>query len=239
MLEDFIDEGRNLRRGTGKSAWDEFYVWKQRVASFITAAYDDAVMRRFESATRRGMVVSGATYHNGRYIDQGIGVIEGLVAAQAATTASTGPHSVLLQVFNRFHAAALELNERRSERDPLLLNDEYDVQYLLMAFLRLHFNEVVAENPVPKHGGKSSRIDIHLREEDWWVEVKFSREGDRTKKFTKQLSEDFEVYRKGELERLYCFIYDPKHALLTEAREFERDLSGTKGEFDAFVFIRP
>lgn len=49
------------------------------------------------------------------------------------------------QIFNRFGEIVIPLQERRANREPLTMDDEADVQYLLHALLKLHFDDVRAE----------------------------------------------------------------------------------------------
>jgi hypothetical protein len=239
MLEDYIERGRKLPRSTTENAWNEVNQWKHEVSTFLASEYGNNDANRFKDAVEVKVVMGGVDYPTGKYIDKGIAVLEGLLRARESSAATSDSHELLVETFDRFYAAVKELEDRDRGKDDFKIEDEYDTQDLLHSFLRLHFQDIVAEDPAPSHGGKSSRIDLHLRSADIWVEVKFARPGDCAKKFTEELSEDFELYRKADIERLYCFIYDPESALKTEVREMERDLSGDKGDFQAYVYVRP
>jgi len=46
----------------------------------------------------------------------------------------------VLKILNKFHKISLKFKNRQRKRNPLIINDEYDVQYLLNALLHLEFN---------------------------------------------------------------------------------------------------
>jgi hypothetical protein len=63
-------------------------------------------------------------------------------------------------ICTRFPLIADELGKRSHQRAPLTMDDEYDVQYLLHALLRLYFDDVRAEEWAPSYGGAASRMDF-------------------------------------------------------------------------------
>lgn len=65
-----------------------------------------------------------------------------------------------------------KLRSRREDRPTLDVSDEYDVQDLLHALLRLYFEDVRPEEWTPSYAGKSSRTDFLLPEIDPVVETK-------------------------------------------------------------------
>jgi len=71
----------------------------------------------------------------------------------------------LERMLARFHKSAQSLRNRRLGRSPVLIADEYDVQYLLRAFLKLHFDDIREEDYVPSYAGGNSRVDFVLRRE--------------------------------------------------------------------------
>jgi glucan phosphorylase len=62
----------------------------------------------------------------------------------------------------RFHLVARQLRERHNERSTLQIEDEYDVQDLLHALLKINFEDVRAEEVCPSYAGGSSRVDFLL-----------------------------------------------------------------------------
>ncbi len=79
------------------------------------------------------------------------------------------------QLCLRFHAAARALQARHNGRATLEINDEYEVQDLFRAFLRLHFDDIRPEEWTPSYGGRSSRVDFLLKAERIVVEIKKTR----------------------------------------------------------------
>ena len=69
------------------------------------------------------------------------------------------------------------LARRQRDRVPLEIKDEYDVQDLLHAILKLHFDDVRPEEWTPSYGGNSSRMDCLLKREQIVVEAKMTRKG--------------------------------------------------------------
>jgi len=79
--------------------------------------------------------------------------------------------SELKRVFSRFHRVARQLRSRYNNRETIEVNDEYDVQDLLHALLRLYFDDVRAEEWTPSYAGKSARMDFLLKNEKVVIEV--------------------------------------------------------------------
>jgi hypothetical protein len=73
------------------------------------------------------------------------------------------PVKAVLSACDRFHAIARQLAQRRVNKPPFEIKDEYDVQDLLHALLRLHFDDIRPEEWTPSYGGGSSRMDFLLK----------------------------------------------------------------------------
>jgi hypothetical protein len=69
------------------------------------------------------------------------------------------------QLCLRFHSVVRQLRSRHDGRTALVVEDEYDVQDLLHALLRLHFDDIRPEEWTPSYGGKSTRMDFLLKKE--------------------------------------------------------------------------
>lgn len=153
-----------------------------------------------------------------------------------------GIHPALVNLFERFPIIAKKLQTRRREGKTGLpaLEDEYDTQHLLHALLLEHASLVIDEDPTAKHGTKSSTFDFRLPDHSIGIEVKHARASLSTSKLRKELIQDFEEYRaQKEVKYLYCFVYDPDGRYTMDAEAIERDLTGNKGSFTAYVFVRP
>src|SRR5262249_7102659 len=75
----------------------------------------------------------------------------------------------------RLHQFAHQLLDRYNDRETVRIADEYDVQDLMHALLRFHFDDVRAEEVTPSVGGKSGRMDFLLKRERLVVETKMTR----------------------------------------------------------------
>ncbi len=130
---------------------------------------------------------------------------------------------------------------RRKGHDNFEINDEYDVQDILYVILKSVFPNLRDEDPIPKVGAKSTKIDLILREEKILIEVKMIKKGDSNEThFIEQLKVDFESYHQCQwLEKLFCFVYDP----LKKTKDISNfnDLNGKRKkndhEYDVEVIV--
>jgi hypothetical protein len=129
------------------------------------------------------------------------------------------------RVFKRFDSVVRQLRTRGRDRPPFTVSDEYDLQYLLHAILRLDFDDIRDETYLKQHGGVSPRIDLLIEEEKIGIETKFASPDNSVRKIRNQLAEDKEHYKSDSgCNTLLCFIYDPG-GVLTNPAEMEKDLS--------------
>jgi len=120
------------------------------------------------------------------------------------------PLAEVIQVVNRFHFATLQLKNRRKGKTLFRIDDEYDVQDLLQAFLKLEFDDVRKEEPTPSYAGAAARIDIVLKNEKISVEAKKTRENLTGKEIGNQLINDIARYKNyPEINAVVFFVYDP------------------------------
>lgn len=139
----------------------------------------------------------------------------------------------------RFHKFARQLKNRYNKREPIKVVDEYDVQDLLHAILKLHFDDVRTEENMPSYAGSSSRVDFALKKENILIEVKKTRNNLRDKELGEQLILDIAHYNANpDYKTLVCFIYDPDD-LIDNPEGLKRDLSKTNSEMEVLVIISP
>ena len=139
----------------------------------------------------------------------------------------------------RFHAAARQLRSRHAERPTIEIEDEYDVQDLLHAFLRLHFEDVRGEEWTPSYAGRSSRVDFLLKDEGIVVETKKTRASLSAGKLGEELIVDRARYEAHpDCKTLVCFVYDPQGRVGNPVG-LERDLETHSGELKVRVIIAP
>jgi hypothetical protein len=154
-------------------------------------------------------------------------------------TASPNPLNTLRQVLMRFHLAVRQLRDRHDARPTLDVSDEYDVQDLLHALLRMFFDDIRPEEYSPSYAGKASRMDFLLKNERIVVEAKMTRAGLGAKEVGAQLIEDIARYSvHPDCGRLICFVYDPTERI-NNPRGLERDLGGSRGQMEVEVMVVP
>jgi hypothetical protein len=147
--------------------------------------------------------------------------------------------NLLERICLRFHAAARQLQDRHSDRPTLTIDDEYDVQDLLHALLRIHFDDIRAEEWTPSYAGSASRVDFLLKAEGIVVEVKKTRPSMKSAELGAQLLVDIARYAKHpDCRTLVCFIYDPEGRIGNPVG-IERDLEGQGGALKVRVIIAP
>jgi len=139
----------------------------------------------------------------------------------------------------RFHVAARQLQVRHADRETIRIEDEYDVQDLLHALLRLHFDDVRPEEWTPSYAGRSSRLDFLLKHERIVIEVKKTRPSMKAGDLGGELIIDRARYeRHPDCDTLVCFVYDPE-GRIGNPTGIERDLEDHGGKLQVRVIIAP
>lgn len=145
---------------------------------------------------------------------------------------------IVRKICSRFHLVAKQLGDYRHEnRNTIIITDEYDVQDLLHALLKIFFNDIRPEEYTPSYAGKSSRIDFLIKSEKIAIEIKKTREGLKGKQIADQLIIDIDRYKAAhpDCETLFCFVYDPEN-LIQNPIGFEKDINEKhKGEAEVLV----
>jgi hypothetical protein len=72
--------------------------------------------------------------------------------------------SIIESLCYKFHVVSIQLQERHENRQTLIVNDEYDVQDLFHALLRIFFDDVRDEEWTPSYAGQASRMDFLLKD---------------------------------------------------------------------------
>lgn len=164
-----------------------------------------------------------------------------LRSAQLSPGGTTAPERVeaLYRIGERFHLVAKQLRVRRQDRSTLDIEDEYDVQDLFHALLRIPFDDVRPEEWTPSYAGGASRVDFLLPEIEAVVEIKKSRAGLSAKELGEQLIVDIVKYKKHpNCRTLFCFVYDPD-GRIANPRGIENDLNAKQDELTVRVLIAP
>ena len=134
---------------------------------------------------------------------------------------------IVRKICTRFHIVDKQLGDYRHEnRNTITITDEYDVQDLLHALLKIFFDDIRPEEYTPSYAGKSSRIDFLIKSEKIAIEIKKTREGLKGKQIADQLIIDIDRYKAAhpDCETLFCFVYDPE-GLIQNPIGFEKDIN--------------
>src|SRR3990170_2481594 len=111
----------------------------------------------------------------------------------------------------KFHTVVNQIKKRHANRKTLDVTDEYDVQDLLHALLKIFFNDIRTEEWTPSYAGGSSKMDFLLKDEKTVIETKMTRDSLKEKDIGNQLIIDIEKYKNhSDCKVLVCFIYDPE-----------------------------
>jgi len=142
-------------------------------------------------------------------------------------------------ICSRFHTVARQLRQRHDGRSTLDVSDEYDVQDLMHALLRIFFDDIREEDSTPSYAGGNSRIDFVLKAEQIIVEIKKARPTLRARELGEELIIDIARYQTHpDCKLLYCFVYDPD-GYIRNPQGIENDLARDGDPFPVKVFISP
>jgi len=148
--------------------------------------------------------------------------------------------TILERIFNRFHHVVRQLRNRHDSRETLDVQDEYDVQDLLHAILKLYFDDIRPEEWSPSHAGSSTKMDFLLKDEKLVIEIKKASNKLKDKKIGEQLISDIAHYREHpDCRTLVCFIYDPE-GIIGNPGAIRKDLAkNSTQDFLIKVIIAP
>lgn len=232
----------------------DFDKWWTRTKSIISNLFgdDSPQLKDFcQISYSLGMFTSDTpdSYFQAAYV-------EGLGTAQAQLEALVGevetfweeetvlkrtedPLAKLALILSRFHSVGRQLRVRHGRRSTLEVKDEYDVQDLLHALLKLHFDDIRAEEWTPSYAGGSSRMDFLLKTERLVVEVKKTSQSLGEKEIGDQLLIDIKRYQAHpDCLKLVCFVYDPE-GIIGNASGLETDLRNHDGKMEVVAFVYP
>ncbi len=199
--------------------------------SFFTSSTPDY---QFENAHARGLNTAKALLKS--YIDE---VKEYWGGNNLSGMASESRLDALRNVLRRFHLVARQIRIRREGRPTLEINDEYDVQDLTHAILKLHFDDIRPEEYTPSYAGGSSRIDFLLDDSKIALEIKKTRQTLKDKQIGEELLIDVQRYKTHpSVQKLMCFVYDPE-GLLINPSGLEKDLAEAGEQIETEIIISP
>ncbi len=160
-----------------------------------------------------------------------------------ATTSESSPVPDALEsvrkICTRFHVVARQLRLRREYRATLEVEDEYDVQDLFYALLRLEFDDVVTEDWMPSYTDSANRTSFLLKREKLAIVVKKTRPGLSAREVADQLTIDSQRYSTHpDCTTLFCFVYDPE-GRIGNPRGLEAELTSVSDQHTIEVVVTP
>jgi hypothetical protein len=151
----------------------------------------------------------------------------------------TSPEDRIVALCRRFPLFVDRLQHRQRSRAPVSVDDEYDVQDLLHAILKLHFDDVRPEEVTPSYAGNASRVDFYLPRERIVVEAKMTRSNLGQKDVANQLVIDVARYAQmATVDTLICLVYDPGRKC-SNPRTLENDIEASVGRLKVRAIVCP
>ncbi len=160
-------------------------------------------------------------------------------ATRAAPLSEEESHDLLRRLCARFHLVARQLRLRKEYRPTLEIEDEFDLQDLFYALLRLQFDEVGVEEWSPAYANGTRRTSYLLDREKTIIVVKKTRSGLGPRDLAEQLKADQAHFSgRGEGRTLFCFIYDPE-GRVGNRRGLESDLTSVSDNLTVQPIVAP
>ncbi|WP_238067585.1 hypothetical protein [Pseudomonas shirazica] len=146
---------------------------------------------------------------------------------------------IVERVLVRFHRFAKDLENRSRGRDGIQVEDEYDVQFLVNALLRMEFDNVKTEESAPSMAAGGTRLDFLLPEHGLVVELKMTRDSMTARSLADELILDIARYRAHpKCHAITFFVYDPR-GLLKNPVALQTELSEVAGELPVRLVVSP
>lgn len=198
--------GKNPRSSHGQLAYSTAFAYEQGMIIRVGPALD-AVIQDLDYIT--GAISSLSDKEFNKIFNSDDSQLEDVIDEPLSNDKDMTLKKILL-ICQNFHKLAINIQEREREREPLIINDEYDVQYFLNGLLNMIFENVSKEEWTPSRSGSSSRMDFILKPEKTVIETKMTREGLNIKKLKEELTLDINDYAEHyDCATLVFFIYDP------------------------------
>jgi hypothetical protein len=130
---------------------------------------------------------------------------------------------ILDYIFNNFSLFYQQIQKRHNNRQTIKIIDEYDVQDIIHAILRLFLSDIRKEVYNLQYLGKSTRIDLILNQENIGIEIKYADGTNPERRISDELLVDINHYKEnGNCKKLYFFIYNPHGSFNNPPRIYKR-----------------
>jgi len=249
LLDELIQKGQQFsfqnNRYNSDGVWyskasDELFAWIARVEDYVLHNYGEnsAPFKLYQTLDRRSL---NGNYQNS--FDKQLSILHGVLKACKEIPIRKNVEPIvsldlLKNLLDKFHEVVKQLRNRYKGRNTLDVSDEYDVQDLLHALLKLHFDDIRKEEWTPSYAGGSARMDFLLKAEKTVIEVKKTRVGLGDKELGNQLIEDKARYQSHQdCKKLICFVYDPEGRIVNP-KGIQNDLNLNTDNFIVEIIIR-
>ena len=149
------------------------------------------------------------------------------------------PLKIIARIVKRFDRVERSLGHRYAKRAAVRVNDEYDVHYILRSLLSLYFDDIRPEDPGSTFAGSATRVDLHLKKERIYIEIKKTRAGTTDASLGTELVEDVVKYSQRPDCEAMVIIIDEREKRLKNPTGLAHDLKKTGQDVHVSVhFIR-
>lgn len=136
-------------------------------------------------------------------------------------------YKVVLEIGQKFFKVRNQLRTRRKPKEPLLIEDEFDFQYLFEALLRLFFDDIRAEEWTSEFAGSSKRLDFLIPKHNLAVELKHSRPSMTATSLGDELKIDLPHYKQLSGIRTVVWLVFDREGHITNPAGIEADMTAT------------
>lgn len=229
-------KGRDWKLHVISSLWSDFFEWQSTSLMMLQSLYPNhpqtiAFKKLIDEDKQQAFY---ATYQSQ------MGILKAFSKLKPSSPNDIDADLLLSHIFNNFSRFVHQLRRKRHNGRDCFISDEYDVQDLLHALLKLHFDDVRAEDWTPQNSGSNNRIDFLINDNQTAIEVKYAKDSHKDKQIGDELIIDIAKYSKHpNCNSLYCFVYDPDYCI-GNPKGLENDLNNkSTDEFKVKVFVRP
>lgn len=231
-----VHMGRDSKLHVLSSLWAALFEWQNTSLMLLQSMYPNhpqtfAFKKLIDEDKQQAFY---ATYQSQ------MGILKAFSKLKPSSPNDIDADLLLSHIFNNFSRFVHQLRRKRHNGRDCFISDEYDVQDLLHALLKLHFDDVRAEDWTPQNSGSNNRIDFLINDNQTAIEVKYAKDSHKDKQIGDELIIDIAKYSKHpNCNSLYCFVYDPDYCI-GNPKGLENDLNNkSTDEFKVKVFVRP
>lgn len=228
--------GRDSKRHVLSSLWSDLFEWQSTSSMMLQSLYPNhpqtiAFKKLIDEDKQQALY---ATYQTQ------MGILKAFSKLKPSSPNDIDADFLLSHIFNNFCRFFHQLKRKRHNGRECFISDEYDVQDLLHAVLKLHFDDVRPEVWIPQYAGSSNRMDFFINDCQIAIEVKQSKNNHVEKQIGDELLIDIANYSEyPNCRSLYCFVYDPDYCI-SNPKGLENDLNNKSTDtFKVQVFVRP